>query len=409
MTASSGAILVVDDDKPFCDSLGDILRANRYDAVCVYDGEGALETFNKRSFVAVILDIRLPGIDGVELLGRLREEGGDVGVLMLSGQASLEDAVGSLNRGADAFMVKPVEPDDLLARLRGVVEVRALGRRLRESEGRYRALVEGSSDSIVALGLDWTVRFANGSFLGLLGLPVGEVTGRNFGSFMRPFKSKLLVEAVRGAVEEGRAALPRFTVRGADGSPVEVEASTAAMERDGEAVGVLMVLRNVGAREEAPVGRLFRVNGLEPGGCYLEESRALALRAYGNLALHGVPCLLFTRESPDLLESLYGVDPGGVVVVSSEPVEGFDSVSGVGEMGERIDGFLEGGEASFVVLDGLEGRIAGEGFDAVYGLIREKRLVFGKSGSVLLAVLDPRALEDRQKAMLGAELRTAER
>jgi len=408
LTSGEGAVLVVDDDKPFCDSLGDILRAHGYDAVCVYDGEGALEAFGGRSFVAVILDIRLPGMDGVELLGRFREGGGDVGVLMLSGQASLEDAVGSLNRGADAFMVKPVEPGDLLSRLRGVVEVRALGRRLRESEARYRALVEGSSDSIVALGLDWTVRFANRSFLGLVGLPGDEVTGRSFGSFMKPFRSKLLLEAVRGAVEEGRAALPRFAVRGADGSPVEVEASTAAMERDGEAVGVLMVLRDVGAREEVPVGRLFRVNGLEPGGCFLEPSRALALRAYGNLELHGVPCLLFTRESPELLGSLYGVDPGGVVVVS-ESVEGFDSVSGVGAMGERIEGFLMGGGPSLVVLDGLEGLIAGEGFDAVYGLIRGKRLAFGRSGSALLAVLDPKALGEREGALLGAELRTVER
>jgi two-component system response regulator HydG len=91
-------------------------------------------------FDAVILDIKLPDIDGVELLKNIRQADPVTGTLMLSGAATLEDAVESLNQGADAFMLKPVEPADLLYRLGKVTGFKRLERELREARARYNEL-----------------------------------------------------------------------------------------------------------------------------------------------------------------------------------------------------------------------------------------------------------------------------
>ena len=242
---SKAMVLLVDDDRVLCDSISSVLREGGYCVVNVYTGVEALEASRENPFDAVILDIKLPDIDGVELLRRLKRQDEELGTLMLSGAATLEDAVESLNQGADAFILKPVEPDDLFSRIDRVIRFKTLEKRLRESVARYRLLVESSSDGIVALSLDWIVRFVNQSFLDLVGLPREEVIGRSFASFMMPFRSRLLLDTIQGAIDEGRTVLPRFGVHGRDGVLVSVEASTALLERDGGPVGVQMILRDV--------------------------------------------------------------------------------------------------------------------------------------------------------------------
>ena len=133
-------VLLVDDDRALCDSLASVLRERGYSVVNVYTGVEALEASREHTFDAVILDIKLPDIDGVELLRSIREVDPVIGTLMLSGAATLEDAVESLNQGADAFMLKPVEPAELLYRLGTVTGFKRLERELREARSRYNEL-----------------------------------------------------------------------------------------------------------------------------------------------------------------------------------------------------------------------------------------------------------------------------
>jgi DNA-binding response OmpR family regulator len=134
------SVLLIDDDKPLNRTLAAILRNAGYKVVNAYTGAEALEAYGGGSFDAAIVDIRLEDADGIELLRKFREADPVLGTLMLSGAATLEDAVAALNQGADAFLLKPVEPAELLYRLGTVTGFKRLERELREAEAKYDEL-----------------------------------------------------------------------------------------------------------------------------------------------------------------------------------------------------------------------------------------------------------------------------
>jgi len=130
-------VLLVDDDKTLNRSLAAILRSAGYIVSTAYTGTEAIEASRDTAFEAVILDIKLPDTDGIELLKNIKAVDPVIGTMMLSGAATLEDAVETLNQGADAFILKPVDPDDLLHKLGTLTGFKRLERELREAKTRY--------------------------------------------------------------------------------------------------------------------------------------------------------------------------------------------------------------------------------------------------------------------------------
>jgi len=118
-----GRILVVEDDEDIVDVLRRTLRGEGYEVSAVGDGPGALELAS--SFVPdlVILDLGLPGMDGVEVCRKLRQDG-DVPVLMLTARTETGDMVEGLDSGADDYLTKPFERAELLARIRSLLRRR---------------------------------------------------------------------------------------------------------------------------------------------------------------------------------------------------------------------------------------------------------------------------------------------
>jgi len=119
-------ILIVEDDLPVARQTAAALTEDGHDPTTVHSGEAALETVGKNSFDLIVLDVRLPGIDGFELLGRLREQHLASRVLLLTGRSAVEDRITGLQLGADDYLPKPFAMRELVAR------VRALGRRYPE-------------------------------------------------------------------------------------------------------------------------------------------------------------------------------------------------------------------------------------------------------------------------------------
>jgi two-component system response regulator MprA len=118
-----GRILVVEDDEDIVDVLRRTLRGEGYEVSAVGDGPGALELAS--SFVPdlVVLDLGLPGLDGVEVCRNLRQKG-DVPVLMLTARTETDDMVEGLDSGADDYLTKPFERAELLARIRSLLRRR---------------------------------------------------------------------------------------------------------------------------------------------------------------------------------------------------------------------------------------------------------------------------------------------
>ena len=114
-------ILVVEDDPLLGDALRAGLRQRGFDADWVQDGVAAGLALRADAFAAVVLDIGLPRLDGMELLRRERTRGSKVPVLLLTARDAVEDRVRGFDTGADDYVVKPVDLDELAARLRALV------------------------------------------------------------------------------------------------------------------------------------------------------------------------------------------------------------------------------------------------------------------------------------------------
>ena len=114
-------ILVVDDDPAVRDSLRRSLAFNGYEVEVAGDGQRALTAIALRRPDLVVLDVMMPGLDGLETCRRLRAAGEDIPVLMLTAREAVADRVSGLDAGADDYLVKPFALDELLARLRALL------------------------------------------------------------------------------------------------------------------------------------------------------------------------------------------------------------------------------------------------------------------------------------------------
>jgi two-component system, OmpR family, response regulator MprA len=114
-------ILVVDDDRAVREALRRTLTLGGYEVQLAGDGEQALESVMQSLPDAVVLDIGLPGMDGLELCRRVRRLGNSVPILILTGRDAVADRIDGLDVGADDYMVKPFDVGELKARLRALL------------------------------------------------------------------------------------------------------------------------------------------------------------------------------------------------------------------------------------------------------------------------------------------------
>jgi two-component system response regulator MprA len=115
------AVLVVDDDAPIRRMLERSLGAEGYDVCAVADGGLALAQVERSLPDVVVLDVAMPGMDGLAVTRRLRAKGVAVPILLLTARDALSERVAGLDAGADDYLVKPFEIDELTARLRALL------------------------------------------------------------------------------------------------------------------------------------------------------------------------------------------------------------------------------------------------------------------------------------------------
>jgi two-component system, OmpR family, response regulator MprA len=114
-------ILVVDDERAVRESLRRALTLEGYDVDLAEDGEQALENVRRGEPDALILDVLMPGLDGLEVSRRLRRGGSKVPILMLTARDAVENRVEGLDAGADDYVTKPFALEELLARIRALL------------------------------------------------------------------------------------------------------------------------------------------------------------------------------------------------------------------------------------------------------------------------------------------------
>lgn len=120
-SADAVSVLVVDDDRAVRDSLARSLTYSGYEVTTAANGVEALERLSGWRPDAVVMDVMMPRMDGLEVTRRLRTSGNDVPMLLLTARDSVTDRVDGLDAGGDDYLVKPFALDELLARLRALV------------------------------------------------------------------------------------------------------------------------------------------------------------------------------------------------------------------------------------------------------------------------------------------------
>ena len=126
VASSHSYIAIVDDDGAIRNSLGRALRMENYDVELFEDGLSVLKAIQLRAPEAIILDLQLPDIDGLEVCRRIRRAGDATPILMLTARDAVNDRVEGLDVGADDYLVKPFDLAELLARLRALLRRRSV-------------------------------------------------------------------------------------------------------------------------------------------------------------------------------------------------------------------------------------------------------------------------------------------
>ncbi len=114
-------ILIVEDELHLAEALSQILKKNNYSVDVVHDGEDGLDYALSDIYDLLLLDIMLPGMDGISILKTVRSKGMAVPVILLTAKGEIPDKIAGLDHGADDYVAKPFSSDELLARIRAAM------------------------------------------------------------------------------------------------------------------------------------------------------------------------------------------------------------------------------------------------------------------------------------------------
>jgi diguanylate cyclase (GGDEF)-like protein/PAS domain S-box-containing protein len=292
-------ILIVDDDESTRRSLRLIFEKKGYETELAGTGREAIEKAQGEFFNLALLDIRLPDMEGIELLAPLKELHPDMAVILVTGHASLKTAVQALNDGASGYITKPLDVDDVLSKARDVLErqrlvmenrclyqaaQRELAERkrveeaLRESEEKYRRLLEASPVGIGMSDLEGNVFAGNQSMLELTGYTREEFQTVKLGdTYVDPDEYQQLLKALQknGKVRDWEARLKRK-----DGRVYFALLNVDQLELDGRRI-ILTTARDITERKrvEEELGYMATHDALTglPNRWLLNDRLTLAL------------------------------------------------------------------------------------------------------------------------------------
>jgi two-component system response regulator MtrA len=224
-------VLVVDDDAALSEMIGIVLQSESLEPVFCYEGTTALEAFRSSQPDLVLLDLMLPGVDGIEVCGQIRSESG-VPIIMLTAKSDTTDVVSGLEAGADDYIAKPFKPKELVARIRARL-------RRHEEPDTERLLI---GDLVIDVAGHRVMRGAEVINLTPLEFDLMVALARKP---WQVFSREVLLEQVWGYRHQADTRLVN----------VHVQRLRAKVEKDPENPEVVVTVRGVGYRAGAPPAR----------------------------------------------------------------------------------------------------------------------------------------------------------
>jgi PAS domain S-box-containing protein len=259
MVDDKDRILIVDDDEGTRKTLALILHKKGYETETAATGQEALEKARERNFNLALLDIRLPDMEGGDLIAPLREMQPDLAVIMVTGHASVGTAVQALNAGASGYVTKPVNVDELLAMAREALEKQRLGgekRRaeeaLQRTEMEYRTLAENSPDLIARFDRHLRHTYVNPAAALAGRLSASEYIGKTIPESGVPEQvAEVWEERIRQVLKTGQMVDVVDTFPTPDGIKYFHTRLVPELAPDGSVRSVLSVARDITDRKQA--------------------------------------------------------------------------------------------------------------------------------------------------------------
>jgi PAS domain S-box-containing protein len=243
-------VLVVDDDEFALRSVVDVLRGERYQVVTAASGSEAIDLLKQGPFDLVLADLKMPEVDGLEVLRQVREIAPQAVVMILTGYASLESAIEALREGAYDYLLKPCSPDELRLKIaRGLERVHLAEDRqrareaLRESEARWRSLVENAPDIILTVDRKGRILFTNRTPIGAT--TVEEALGTNVLDYIVSEHRETVRQSLQRVFQTGEPDYFEAAAHGPYDTTYWYATRLGPVKRDDEVMAVTLVTRDI--------------------------------------------------------------------------------------------------------------------------------------------------------------------
>jgi len=154
-------LLIIDDETTICETLKDIFEEKGFEVQIALNGHDAQHRMEDEIFDVAFIDIILPDVDGITLLHKFKSRFPEGVCVIITGHASLQNALVALKDGADGYFVKPLDINEVLLVIQQSLEKQILHKKIRESEEMYCIISENASDLICIIGRDDVVEYVN--------------------------------------------------------------------------------------------------------------------------------------------------------------------------------------------------------------------------------------------------------
>ena len=246
-------ILIVDDDPKVRKTLSDILRVRGYAPIAAATGKAALDRVEEEVPAVALIDLRLEDMSGLEVMGEIKERSPGTECIVLTGYASQASAIEAVNLGAYSYVQKPYDVEQLLVTVRRAIEKREAEEALRESEEKYRTILEDIEEGYYEVDIAGNFTFFNDSLCRILGHPEDELLGMNNRQYMDDESAKQVYRAFNEVYRTGEPARAfDWEVIRKDGTRRFVESSLSLIRGStGEPVGFRGIVRDITERKRA--------------------------------------------------------------------------------------------------------------------------------------------------------------
>jgi PAS domain S-box-containing protein len=252
MTMERGTVLIVDDEELARQVIQRKLSGEGHHCIEAANADQALDQLKSNPIELVILDIRMPGKSGIELLSEVRESYPDTAVIMATAVNDMDTALQCMRQGAFDYITKPLNFEELILTVDKALEMRRL--KLIESGDKYRTIFESANDILLSIDKSGKILDVNNKLTEIGGYEREELLGKNIKSLAKLMTKRSLAIVIKNFVKRvAGISVPPYEVEmlTKSGKLLNIEINAVAIKRGGKIVGDLAILRDVTERRQA--------------------------------------------------------------------------------------------------------------------------------------------------------------